>query len=184
MIKKNNRLILLILTLSLYTLSLTTGCTHRLAFGGCAYRVKSGECQQPDISDADIMATSYTAADKLLRQMTPPLPPETHILVTSPTDIDNQNDTTSLSRLIGEQLTARFAQQGYTVIEAKRRGKPDSTQQADIMVTGTYAVGKDKVYITLKMLDNNLLEIISSYAYNLPIGPNTYSLLNTSYWWR
>lgn len=180
---KNNRLILLILTLSLYTLSLTTGCTYRMAFGGCGYRVKTGECQQPDISDADIMATSYAAADKLMRQMTPPLPPESHILVTSPTDIDNQNDTTSLSRLIGEQLTARFVQQGYTVVEAKQRGKPDSTQFADIIVTGTYAVGKNKVYITLKMLDGNRLEIISSYAYNLPIGPNTYSLLKTSFWW-
>ena len=191
------RLILLIFSLSL----LLTGCTYRMAFGGCAYRVKTGECQRKEVPDADIMAASYTAADKLLRNATHLLRPDYQILVTSLADIDNLEDTTSLGRLIGEQLSARFAQQGYTVVEAKlhsdlikipRTGElvlsreareMGQAQNAAIIVAGTYAVGNNKVYVTLKMLNSYNSEVMSSYAYSLPIGPNTSTLLKKSFWW-
>ena len=178
-----------------------TGCTHRMAFGGCAYRVKSGECQPKNIRDADIMATSYVAADNLLRNMIDWQEPHPLLLVTSLADIDNLKDSTSLGRLIGEQLSVRFVQQGYPVVEAKlqrglikipRTGEfvlsrdvqiVGQAQQANIIVAGTYAIGKDKVYVTLKMLNCNNGEVISSYAYHLPLGPNTLALLQKSFWW-
>jgi TolB-like protein len=178
-----------------------TSCTHRMAFGGCDYRIKTGECQQKNIRDADIMATSYVAADNLLRNMTSWQEPNPLLLVTSLADIDNLEDSTSLGRLIGEQLSARFAQQGYPVIEAKlhralikipRTGEfvlsrkmqtIGQAQQANIIVAGTYAIGKDKVYVTLKMLHCNNGAVMSSYAYHLPLGPNTLALLKNSFWW-
>lgn len=185
-----------ILILLYFWFSLTS-CTHRMAFGSCAYRVKTGECYQASVQDADIMVASYTAADNLLQNANP----DSRFLVTSIADIDNLEDSTSLGRLIGEQLSARFAQQNYTVIETKlHRGlitiprtgefalsrevyERGNAEHADMVVTGTYALGKNQVYVTLKMLDCKNGEIVSSYAYSLPIGSNTSALLQKSFWW-
>ncbi len=178
-----------------------TNCTYRTAFGSCAYRAKTGECYQKVTQDADIKITSYTAADNLIRHAPPAQSKKYRLLVTSIANIDNLEDSTSLGRLIGEQLSARFAQQDYAVIEAKlqrnlrkipRTGEFTLSRQerdmgkaqfADRVVAGTYAVGKDKVYVTLKMLNYRNGEVMSSYAYSLPIGPNTAALLQKSFWW-
>jgi hypothetical protein len=191
---------LLFLTLLLLTTCLT-GCTYRMAYGGCAYRVKTGECyQEKSIQDADILTTSYAAADHLMYFVSPT--PHSRLLITSIADIDNLEDSSSLGRLIGEQLSARFAQKGYNVIEVKfhsdlyaipRTGEfvlsrelreMGGAYKGDQIVSGTYAVGKDMVYITLKMLSFKNSKVLSSYAYTLPIGPNTTALLQKSWWWQ
>jgi hypothetical protein len=195
----NNQWILLIV---LFLISFTlTGCTHRLAFGDCTYRVKTAECYQEFSQDADITATSFAAADILMRNATVELGPEHKVLITTLADIDNLGDSTSLGRLISEQLSARFAQRGYPVKEAKMYNhlivtpyagefvlsrhlrETNLTLHADVVVAGTYAVGKNMIYITLKMLDSNTGKVIASYAYTLPIGPNTYALLQKTTWW-
>jgi TolB-like protein len=194
----NNKLFFIfILLVSSFSLS---SCTHRMAFGGCDYRMKTGECQANTVQDADIKATSYAAADNLLRHFSDWQEPNPLLLVTSIADLDNLEDSTSLGRLIGEQLSARFAQQGYPVIEAKlyrglikipRTGEfvlsrevqaIGRARHASIIVAGTYATGKDKLYVTLKMLNRDNGEVMSSYAYDLPIGPNTSTLLKKSFW--
>lgn len=127
--------------------------------------------------------------------------PRLQILVTSLANIDNLEDSSSLGRLIGEQLSIRFAQHGYTVIEPKlqqdlimipRTGEFIFSRQAveiarqqniDMIVAGTYATAQDQIYITLKMLNCQNAKIMSSYAYTLPLGPNTLALLQKSFWW-
>ncbi|MBE9561757.1 MAG: hypothetical protein IMF12_02670 [Proteobacteria bacterium] len=194
------KLLFVVLLLSL----ITSGCSQRVAFGSCDFRVKSSECHQSvekDSKDADLIATSYAAADKLMRDAIPVLSYETNLLVTSIADIDNLAYATTLGRLLGEQLAARFTQQGHIVTEAKfndnlklipRNGEfvlsrelrdMENHSWADMVVTGTYAVGKDKIYITLKLLNFTNSKVISSYAYTLPKGKNTLALLQKSSWW-
>lgn len=189
-----NRLIFFILVVLLGT----TSCTYRIAFGGCAYRVKTGECYQETIPDADITLENYTAADNLMRHAVMVLRPEHRLLVTTIADIDNLEDSTSLGRLLSEHFAVRFAQKGYTVKEVKlHRGLiliPHTGEfilsrevgeiQADVVIAGTYAVGQNLVYITLKMLECKTGNVISSHAYTLPIGPNTLALLEKLWvWW-
>ncbi len=196
----NNILIFPIFTLFLLSVTLT-GCIHRYAFGDCTQRIKTGECYQTFSQDADLTMTSFAAADHLMRNGLMDLSPHSRLLVTTVADIDNLTDSTPLGRLVGEQLAVRFAQKGYTVTEAKLynhiilmpyRGEFVLTrylretglaQTADIAVAGTYAVGKDTVYVTLKMLDCQTSKVIASHAYTLPIGPNTYTLLQRPTWW-
>jgi len=193
-----NKLVVIFVLVGSFSLN---SCTHRMAFGGCDYRIKSGECQAKMLPDADIKATSYAAADNLLRDFRDWQEPNPLLLVTSLADLDNLEDSTSLGRLIGEQLSARFTQQGYSVIEAKlyrglikipRTGEfvlsrevqaIGRAQHVKIIVAGTYATGKNKLYVTLKMLNRDNGEVMSSYAYDLPIGPNTSTLLQKSFWW-
>ncbi len=193
------KLIFVVLLLSL----MTNGCSQRIAFGSCDFRVKSSECnhQTEIIEDANLIATSYTAADKLMQYAIPVLSPQTNLLVTSIADIDNLTYTTTFGRLLGEQLASRFTQKGYMVTEAKfndnlkiipRNGEFVLSRElrelgdsswAKMVVTGTYAVSRDKVYITLKILDFTTSKVIASYAYALPTGQNTLSLLQKSFWW-
>jgi TolB-like protein len=178
-----------------------SGCSPRMAFGNCAYRIQSGECYQEKVPDADIMASSYVAADKLIHYASTQLTPKSRLLVTSIANIDNLEDSTALGRLIGEQLSARFSQYGYTVLEPKwRKGlnliretgefvlsrgwrSAEEIHHVDKIIAGTYTVGKNKVYVSLKMLNENTGEIISSYGYNLPMGSNTSALLRPKYFW-
>lgn len=190
----NNHLVFSVLIASLLNANLT-GCTlHRVAFGDCTYRIKTADCFQEASQDADIIASSYVAADSLIRDAKT-LHPDHRLLITTIADIDNLRESSSLGRLIGEQLAARFTQRGYTVIEAKlhqgliivpRMGEFVLSRQLREMgyeqniskvIAGTYAIGKDRVYVTLKMLDCKDGKAVSSHAYTLPIGPNTHTLL-------
>ncbi|MDM8566030.1 FlgO family outer membrane protein [Candidatus Halobeggiatoa sp. HSG11] len=194
----NIKLLFVVLLLSF----MANGCGQRVAFGGCDFRVKSSDCHQNvKEEDANLIATSYAAADKLMQGAVPVLSPETNLLVTSIADIDNLDYANTLGRLLGEQIAARLTQRGHIVTEAKfndnlkvipRNGEfvlsrdlreLENYGWADMVVTGTYAVGKDKVYITLKLLDFATSKAISSYAYTLPKGKNTLTLLQKSDWW-
>ena len=183
-------------------LSYLTGCTYRMAFGGCEYRIRTGECPQKILTpDVNLIESSYQAADNLIRNKHLTFQPKSRLLITTIADINNLEDSTSLGRLIAEQLAVRFAQRGYSVVEAKLQSGlfmiPNTGEfilshqlrnlgqqyQARTVVAGTYAIAKDKVYITLKMLDCQSSEVISSYAYTLPLGSNTLTLLQKSFWW-
>ena len=183
-------------------LSYLSGCTYRMAFGGCEYRTRTGECPQKVlIHDTDLIKSSYRAADNLISNNKMIFKPKSRLLITTIADIDNLEDSTSLGRLIAEQLATRFTQRGYSVIEAKLQSglfmipktgefilsqqlrHLEQQYQANTVVAGTYAVAKDKVYLTLKMLDCKSSEVISSYAYTLPLGSNTLTLLQKSFWW-
>ncbi len=195
---KQYQIILLILTLSCLELA---GCAYRMAYGECSNRVKTGECNQKFGQDIDITAANSNAVDNLMHYFPTRQFQDLRILVTTIADIDDLNDSTSFGRLVGEQVSARLTQTGLTVIEAKfyqglsfipRTGEFilsrelrewGQIQRADVFVAGTYAVGKNMVYVTLKMLNFKDSRILSSYAYALPIGPNTLALLQKNSWW-
>lgn len=181
-----------------------TACTPRIAFGNCAYRIKTAEC--PDESkdlrkDADITRANNEAADKLVMNLREPNRQKLRLVMTTIADIDNFNNSSSLGRLIGEQLSARFAQHGLSVLEAQARHtfivNPRTgglvlshdlqtigqSQFATAAVAGTYAVGEDTVYVTLKIIRLRDGELLSSHVYTLPIGANTEALLQKWWWW-
>lgn len=182
-------------------LSLTACPYSRIAFGPCAYRFQSAECFREPVPDTDVILSSYRAVDNLLTQN---VAADSRLLVTTIANIDNLEDSSALGRLLGEQLGTRLAQLGYTVLEVKlnrdvvmvpaagefalSRAVQEYAQKqgATAVLTGTYAVGKDTVYVTLKLLDWRDSQVISAYAYTLPIGSNVNALLQESprWWWQ
>jgi hypothetical protein len=172
-------------------------CSQRVAFGNCAYRIKTGECypnlNEKFIADADILAMSYKAADALLNSYKNKHLNST-IIVSTIADINDLNKSSALGRLIGEQISARFTQKGFNVIESKVRQNLlvqqkngefilsrdlyniSKQHQIKIISSGTYAISINEVFITLKLLHING-SVLSSYAYSLPLGANTYALL-------
>lgn len=173
-----------------------SGCTTRPAYGECSYRVKTGECaiERRWVEDADLLELMYAAADHLLI----PLPAELRkesIITTTVADINQLRSSSALGRLLGEHLSARFTQRGHPVIEARLRHDllvEDANgefmlsrelqaisreHESKLVSVGTYAVGSDTIYITVRLVAVDG-QVLSARQITLPLGPNTFVLLN------
>ena len=158
-------------------------------------------CYGP-VKDDNLVTKSYEAADSLLiisgknksnHQVV--LDDDKPIVVASFVNIDNMLESSRLGRIIAEQVASRMSQQGYYVVELKLRKnifikeqtgelllsrevkEVSKTHGAQAVVIGTYAAGKEYVYISLRIVTPENNKIIASYDYRLPIGADTQELL-------
>lgn len=118
------------------------------------------------------------------------------LLITSMAPVTDLGSTTSFGLLIGEQVGSRMAQAGFDVIEARlRSGLIVNTSgefilsrdirdlarghRAAAVVTGTYAVAEENVYVTLRAvaLDDN--KVLAAETYTLPITADVRALLQS-----
>lgn len=165
-----------------------------LCVTACALTPTDAEDTEAD----NLIRSSYKAADVLSLAATErwkqPIRKDSPILVATLVNIDSLEASSRLGRLVSEQLQARFSQLGYSVIEAKLRGnlfvKQDAgelllsrelkdistTHHARVVVVGTYAAARDKVFVNLKMVgDDNV--VIGSHDYALAQDNNVRALL-------
>lgn len=145
--------------------------------------------------DANLVGESYAAADALLSE-TPWLRDQgAPIIVATFVNINSLENSSGLGRIIAEQIAARFAQEGFTVIELKLRNDifvkenagefvlsrnvKDIAQahNATAVVAGTYAIGRRNVFVNARMIRAADSLILSAYDYKLPMGPDTKALL-------
>ncbi|MCL2074867.1 MAG: FlgO family outer membrane protein [Betaproteobacteria bacterium] len=155
------------------------------------YRAASYE----SVAESALILASYRAADTLLAQADTRLSQQHPIIVATLVDINALEESSPLGRLLAEQLSARFAQQGYQVVELKIRRqlymKRDEGElmlsreveeivqrhEAQAFLVGTYAEGVDRVFINLKLtqIDSNIT--LAAVDYALPLDMNIRSLL-------
>lgn len=180
-----------------------TGC-YRTAYGYCAFRVKTGDCRVDPAktrADVDLIAADYAATDQLLRGAIPAVSPRSRLVVATIADINALEDSTTLGRLITEHVSARLVQQGFTVLDPKLQNSllmiPNvgefalsrelreygQSQAVDRLVAGTYTIGKDTVYVSLKLLNFSTGQVTAAHNYSLPIGANVESLTTKTSWW-
>ncbi len=145
--------------------------------------------------DANLIKTSYEAADELIAQAKPPLIPQQSILVASFVNIDNLEESSTFGRTIAEYLGSRLTQHGYKVVEMKLRRsifmKKDAGEfilsrdlqeistrhNAQAIIAGTYAVGKNVVYVSARIVQLSDSTILSSHGYKLSLGRDTKTML-------
>ncbi len=147
-------------------------------------------------ADEDIVVRNQDAARILALGMRRPLPCDEPILVASFVHIDDLTKSSTFGRLIADQLAAGLVKQGYNVVEMKLRQegvfieegagefllsrelKAISAQhEATAVLVGTYAVGRDVVYVNARLVAVEDNSILSAHGYALPIGLNLGSLL-------
>lgn len=145
--------------------------------------------------DADIVEENYKAADALL-QGTPYLRDSyAPLLVGSFVNINNMETSSALGRITSEQIGSRFAQKGFTVVEMKLRNNVlirensgefvlsrevrelAQTHNAHAVIAGTYAVGRQAVYFSARVVRVSDSRILAGYDYALPMGPDTRALV-------
>jgi TolB-like protein len=138
---------------------------------------------------------SYDAADQLLALAKPPLPKDAPLIVATFVDIDRLTTTSTLGRILSEQVASRFTQQGYSLIELKLRGSVfvqegrgelmlsrevkdlSLSHNVQAVIVGTYATSADKLFLNLKVvrpLDNRVL---SAHNIALDLDETTRTLL-------
>ncbi|MDD2815773.1 MAG: FlgO family outer membrane protein [Thiotrichaceae bacterium] len=181
-----------------------SGC-YRTAYGYCAFRIKTGDCRADPSAkpraDVDLIAADYAATDQLLRGAIPAMSPRSRLVVATIADINALEDSTPLGRLITEHVSARLVQQGFTVLDPKLQNNllmiPDvgefalsrelreygQSQAVDRLVAGTYTVGKDTVYVSLKLLNFATGQVTAAHNYSLPMGGNVENLVAKTSWW-
>jgi TolB-like protein len=148
--------------------------------------------------DVDIVANSYQATERLLRGLQQPLDPNKPILVATLVNVADMRQSSDLGRIVSEQVSSRLTQLGYQTKELKFRGSflvsegsgefvlsralrdISQKQDAQAVVAGVYAVARDGVYLSLRIIRADDSAAIASYDYRLPIGPDTAALLGSA----
>lgn len=166
-----------------------------LLLAGCASHKSPNDSQTRRPQDKDLVAESYVSADALLSQV-PWLKENRQPLLTGTfVNVNSLEDSSALGRIVAEQMSSRFAQQGFTMVELKlRRNVFIKAQSGEFMlsrevqnlsrlhnaaavIAGTYAVGRRNVYVSSRLIRAADNLIIASHDYSLPLGPDTKALL-------
>lgn len=175
------RKIAVILTLSLLALFLV-GCEGLPA-------------SKPEPVKADIVGTSYKAADILIERVSGKIAGGKPIIAATFVNIDDLDQASSLGRIVSEQVASRFSEKGFQVIEMllrsnvyiKQRGGEfllsrelqniSSEHNAQGVIVGTYAMGRKNVYVTARLIRAKDSVILASYDYSLPLDPDVAYML-------
>ncbi len=147
------------------------------------------------VQDTDLVAQSYTAAEALLTQV-PWLGEQRQPLLTGTfVNINDLRGSSGLGRMVAEQISSRFTQEGFTVIEMRLRQNVfiqetqgefvlsrevrdlSRTHNVGAVIAGTYAVGRRNVYVNARLVRAADNLVLASYDYMIPLGPDTRALL-------
>ncbi len=153
------------------------------SFNGCVAP------NQPDPMQSvkyDMTSVNYKAAEKLL--LDAKLPLGSAIIMATVVNIDDIENSSTLGRVISEQMSSRFVQNGMNVIEMKFRenvyikqntgelmltreiGKIAKTHSANAVIVGTYAMSNSAVYVNLKIINPSTNVVIAATDYILPMN--------------
>lgn len=155
-----------------------TACSHLgLGQGASRAEVESGE---------RLIDANYQAMERLLGDNPAQLGITRALLVTTVVDVDALESSSTLGRMMTEQLASRASQLGYPVIELKVRKDlfiknnagelllSRDVQQlaishdAQAAVVGTYALDHDIAYVTLKLVNLKNHQIMNAVDYIVP----------------
>ncbi len=145
-----------------------------------------------------LIPANYAAADSLLAQLQGRLATEHPLIVATVVNIDALDRSSTLGRLISEQVSARFTLAGHRMIEMKFRNNVymardqgelmltreirdiASSHNAQAVIIGTYAQSSDMVFVNLKVIDpeNNIAMAVHDYA--LPLDAMTRPMMRAA----
>ncbi|MGF1529149.1 MAG: FlgO family outer membrane protein [Candidatus Competibacterales bacterium] len=145
--------------------------------------------------DSNLISQSYEAAEALLGQAEYLRDTQQPLLMATFVDINALETSSSLGRMIAEQVASRFVQLGFAVKEMKLRESIfivqnggefalsrsilDISQSHDAaaVIAGTYAIGRNSVFINARLVRAIDGRVLAAYDYTLPLGPDTRALV-------
>lgn len=141
---------------------------------------------------------NYTAVEDLLSSAKARLDKNLPIVVATLVNVDALTESSRFGRALSEQVSAKFTKLGYSVVELKLRENIFVKQaegelllsrevkdisrnhNAQAVVVGTYAEGRDYVYVNLKLVGIHDNVVMAAHDYVLPVDSNIKSLLKPS----
>ena len=165
-----------------------------VSVAGCTLTPRSSPWAKASV-DGDIIGASHAAVDSLYSQTSGLLSPNRPLIVATFVNIDDLEQTSSFGRIVAQQFGTRFTQLGFPLIEMlvrkdiyiKQKGGEflltrevqllSEAHDAQAVIVGTYASGKDSVFVTSKLVRAKDNTVMASFDYRLPVGPDTHHLL-------
>ncbi|WP_018413061.1 FlgO family outer membrane protein [Methyloversatilis thermotolerans] len=168
-------------------------CTT-FAIYGCATDTKPDPTYEQAASDR-FVPSNYRAAEALMAQINERIAPGNPLIIATVVNIDALEQSSTLGRLISEQVSSRFSRAGYRMIEMKFRNSVYVKQnqgelvltreikdlaishQARAVIVGTYGAADDMVFLNLKVIDPASNVALAAHDYVLPRDAAMRSLL-------
>lgn len=156
-----------------------------MLLNGCATNKDKEERNYTTISSNQFIDANYRAADALVRQLAGKLTTDKPLIVATVVNIDELEQTTTLGRLVSEQLSTRLAQGGLSMVEMKLRNnvylkrnqgelmltreinEVATAHNAQAIVVGSYAETSDMVFINVKIIQPNTNFVLAGQDYVL-----------------
>ena len=146
----------------------------------------------------DLVGITLKAAKTLADKARKTVPPESMILSTSLADINDLSKTTTLGRVISEQLSSRLSDQGFKLKEIKMRDNVfisediggeftlsrrlkvlSKSHDATAILAGTYAIGSQTIYVNVRLIDTTDNIVLATADFQLPLDADMRALTQT-----
>lgn len=163
-----NKKTLLLCACLLACLPALSGCTATSVFTDRAHDFFLSE-------DVNLIEKNYAAADYLAGLTHATLSKYTPIEIGQLAHANKVGLSSAFGSLVPEQVGARMAQLGYTVVTPER-GTAASTNRGAI-ITGTYLPNGPQADINLRIVNKQSGQIIGAFDYNVPINSEIGKLL-------
>ncbi|USX23525.1 FlgO family outer membrane protein [Oxalobacteraceae bacterium OTU3REALA1] len=156
-----------------------------LLLAACSSTATKEEGNYSTISSNQFIDANYKAADSLINQLNGKLTADKPLIMATIVNIDALEQTTTLGRLVSEQVSTRLAQGGMRMIEMKLRnnvylkrnqgelmltreiGEVATAHNAQAIVVGSYAETSDMVFINVKVIQPNSNLVLAGQDYVL-----------------
>lgn len=146
------------------------------------------------VGGVNLINDTYHYTDELLDNNS--LKKGDKVVLATIVDINNLDDTTQFGRTITEEVANQFVNNGYRVVDVRanlkgifvKRKKGEfyitrdveklaNSIKANAIFYGTYSVGKDFVYVNLKLIDAKNHIILNSVDYRIPLNDDIKKML-------
>lgn len=178
-----------------------------LLVSACESNPKTATAPEPTYEQAlsgnTFNAVNYNAVAELMKRYQAPASAGNSgasasgspFIVATLVNIDQLEQSSTLGRVISEQITSRLAQMGLGVVELKVRNgvymkrnegeflltreikEVASAHKAQAVIVGTYAESASFIYVSLKMVNPANSMILAAYDYALPLDRQIRSML-------
>lgn len=165
---------------------------------GCESTKTASNLREPTYQDArndQFIPVNREAAKHLLTQLGYNVPAPSTLIIASLANVDALERSSTLGRIISEQVSAEFTRTGYRMRELKLRSNIYIQEQGELMLTrevrelarnydaqaivvGTYATSRDFVYVNLKVVHPQSNVVLAVHDYALPMNRNIRRMLS------
>jgi TolB-like protein len=190
-------------------LKVVLGVSAALLLVACETTPKPRVESEPTYEQAQnhpLRAANYSALDELMKPVRggaasasnrPGDVGSAPYIVSTLANIDALVQSSTLGRVISEQIASRLAQTGHQVVELKVRNgiymkrnegeflltreikEVAAAHKAQGVIVGTYAESAGFVHVTLKLVDPASSLVLSAYDYTLPLDRQVRSMLRS-----
>jgi len=174
---------------------------------GCEGLPKAGNGPEPTYEQAlngnAFNTANYAAVGELMKRYQGPAATSNQagssygapFIVATLVNIDQLEQSSTLGRLITEQISSRMSQLGYGVVDLKVRNgvymkrnegeflltreikEVANVHKAQAVIVGTYAESSNLIYVNLKVVNPSNSMILAAYDYALPLDKQIRSLV-------